>query len=167
MHQISSWKASSLSLAGCLTLCKSIVSTIPTYAMQTSLLLKKVCDTMDSLCRRFLWGAVDNNHKVHLVAWNKVCHQKTSSGLGLRYAKDVNLAFLSTLGWGLIHNHDELWVQVLRNHCKCGDDLIPRIYYGQNSSNLLKEIRSAWPIVEQNLGWKLRKGNSISLWDDR
>ena len=80
MHRLSSWKASSLSLAGRLTLCKSIVLAIPTYAMQTSLLPKKVCDSMDSLCRHFLWGVGDGNHKVHLVAWDKVCHPNTSSG---------------------------------------------------------------------------------------
>ena len=59
-----------------------------------------------------------------------MCRPKASGGLGFHHARDVNLAFLSKLGWGLIHTRDELWVQVLRSRDKCGDDLIPHIHYG-------------------------------------
>ena len=36
MKRLSAWKASSLSLAGRLTLCSSVVSAIPIYDMQTA-----------------------------------------------------------------------------------------------------------------------------------
>ena len=55
MHRLSSWKASSLSLAGRLTLCKSVILAIPSYLMQTTYPLSKVCDSIDKVCRNFLW----------------------------------------------------------------------------------------------------------------
>lgn len=56
MKRLSSWKASSLSLAGRVTLAKSVISAIPSYCMQTMLLPKGVCDVLDKLQRGFLWG---------------------------------------------------------------------------------------------------------------
>ena len=77
------------------------------------------------------------------------------------------MAFLSKFGWGLIHNHDGLWVQVLRSWYKCGSDLIPHIHRSQNSSNVWKGICASWHIVEHNLGLKLGDRQSISFWDAR
>ncbi|CAN1122260.1 hypothetical protein LINPERHAP2_LOCUS1265 [Linum perenne] len=41
--KLSSWKAKSLSLAGRVTLAQSVLSAIPAYAMQTSLLPNTTC----------------------------------------------------------------------------------------------------------------------------
>lgn len=48
-------------------------------------------------------------------------------GLGIRHAKYSIFAFMSKLGWGLIHNHDKLWVKVLRSKYQCGGDLNPLV----------------------------------------
>ena len=79
-----------------------------------------------------------------------MCQLKLVGGLGLRQARNVNLAFLSKLGWNLIHRRDELWVQALRSCYKCGSDLIPRMHATANSSHTWKSICAAWPMVTAN-----------------
>ena len=68
MQKLSTWKASSLSFAGLLVLCKSIISSMPTYAMQTSLLPSKIYEKMDNIYRHYLWGDTNERKKLHLVS---------------------------------------------------------------------------------------------------
>ena len=75
----------------------------------------KVCDSIDQICRSFLWGESVGKRKLRLVPWNQVCQNKQLGGLSLRHARNVNLAFMRKLGSGLIHKRDELWVQVLQS----------------------------------------------------
>ena len=157
MRRISAWKAKSLSLAGLLTLCSSILNATPTCDMQTTFLPSPVCNQIDSLCRHFLWGVVDQR-KVHLCRWDQVCHPKLSGGLGLRSASNYNLAFLAKIGWGLGNNSDELWARVLRSKYNCGSDLIPKIRLQTGCSNLWKGVCRAWNVVERNILWSTRDG---------
>ena len=71
---------------------------------------------------------------------------------------------MTKLGWNLIHNRDELWVKVLRSKYKCGDDLIPSVTIEPGASNLWKGIVAAWPMVENNLIWRLGNGQPILFW---
>ena len=71
----------------------------------------------------YICGECSGSHKLHLVTWDNVCRDKNAGGLGLQYARHLNLAFMSKLGWGLIHKRDELWVQVLRSRYRYGTDL--------------------------------------------
>lgn len=52
--RLSSWKASTLSLAGRVTLAKSVVAALPSYCMQTMLIPKGVCEILDQLQRNFV-----------------------------------------------------------------------------------------------------------------
>lgn len=72
---------------------------IPNYVMQTTLLPVKVCDAMDSMVCKFLWGDADDKKKLHLRAWDVLCKPKCSTGLGYRRFRDVNAALVTKLGW--------------------------------------------------------------------
>lgn len=56
-----------------------------------------------------------DKRKISLCKWDHVCKPKSLSGLRLRYASCTNLEFMATIGWGLIHNSNDLWVRVLRS----------------------------------------------------
>lgn len=57
MHgKLASWKTKTLSMAGHLTLLKSVVLTIPAYAMQNFILSRTIHEQIDRLASRFLWG---------------------------------------------------------------------------------------------------------------
>lgn len=72
-QQLSSWKARNLSLAGKVTLTKSVFQALPSYVMQTACLPSSVCEEVDKLCHGFIWGDTENQKRVHLVAWDDIC----------------------------------------------------------------------------------------------
>lgn len=92
--KLSNWKANSLSMAGRRVLVQSALATVPTYIMQPLALLVSTCNNIDRICRNFLWGHSDDTRKIHTINWNDVCQPQELGGLGLRQAKDFNLAFL-------------------------------------------------------------------------
>ena len=75
------------------------LSTIPNYAMQCESLLGKVTQSIDRLCRNFIWGSTDNKKKLHLISWKKITTEKKYGVLGLQSAKEKNVALLAKLNW--------------------------------------------------------------------
>lgn len=72
-----------------------------------------ICYRLDRLNRNFLWGHIrDTDKKVHLIGWDDVCKPKSVGGLGIRKAKDNNVANLAKLSWQVVNNNDLLWVKV-------------------------------------------------------
>ena len=166
MKRLSSWKASSLSLAGRLTLCKSVGGAIAIYPMQSTLLPSAVCLEVDKKVRSFLWGADSSNRKIHLCSWERICEPKNIGGLSLRNSQLMNWAFMQKVGWGLINDRDELWVQVIRSRYSCGNDIIPRISWRNGGSNLWKGVCKVWSDMQQNLGWRIGDGRTVRFWLD-
>ncbi|KAK9092662.1 hypothetical protein Syun_027573 [Stephania yunnanensis] len=56
-NRVLKWNPSRISLSFRSTLCKTSLSTIPLYTMQSTLLPKGTCKDIDKLFRRFLWGS--------------------------------------------------------------------------------------------------------------
>jgi hypothetical protein len=110
-------RAKTLSQAGRLTLIKSVVAALPSYAMSTFLLPSSFCFELDRTFKNFWWGfPAHKNKNLSLKAWDSLCMPKALGGLGLRKMKEVNLALISKLGWKLLTNFDSMWVAQL--HCK-------------------------------------------------
>ena len=81
---LSGWNASTLSLAGRITLAQSVLAAIPLYSMQTVMLPAAICNDIDVTCRRFIWGGSSNKNGVSLVNWDKACLPKSYGGLGFK-----------------------------------------------------------------------------------
>lgn len=75
-QRLSSWKARTLSFAGRVTRAKSVVQAMPTYVMQSCELPGGICDEVDKICRKFIWGDETDQRKIHLISWEKVCMPK-------------------------------------------------------------------------------------------
>jgi hypothetical protein len=88
----SSRKAKHLSLAGRVTLYKSVLAAIPLYSMQSSLILKSTCYEIKKICRSFIWGQKEDKNKIHLIWWNELCKPKLDGGIGIRKMHSVNEA---------------------------------------------------------------------------
>lgn len=55
MHQkLASWKSKNLSLAGRITLCKTVLAAVPLYPMQSSLILKSLCIDIERIRKDFM-----------------------------------------------------------------------------------------------------------------
>jgi hypothetical protein len=114
-RKLNGWKQQCLSLAGRITLAKSVISTIPYYHMQYAKIPKTICDEIDKIQRGFIWGDSDQGRKAHLISWDVCCLPKVDGGLGFRQTHKMNEAFLMKILWNLIKNPEDLWCRVLRS----------------------------------------------------
>lgn len=62
-HKLASWKGQFLSMAGRSVLIKSVLSTIPTYQMQSTLIPKGVLLEIDKISHQFFWNQHENSQK--------------------------------------------------------------------------------------------------------
>ncbi|CAN1132937.1 Putative ribonuclease H protein At1g65750 [Linum perenne] len=112
-QKLAGWKVGSLSMAGRVSLALFDLNSLPTYAMQTTLLPVEISNEIDRKIRSFIWDSKNGERKVHLVNWDTVCKPKSQGGLGLRSARELNQAFLMKLIWGMMKRPNDLWVQLL------------------------------------------------------
>lgn len=114
-NKLSSWDARQLSLAGRVNLAQSVLLSIPIYFMQTMMVPKGLCEEIEHIVWKFVWGSSRGSAKITLVSWDSVCQLKTHGGLGLRYLKDHDTSFMMKVGFNVKSNGDALWVWVLRS----------------------------------------------------
>ncbi|XP_019166674.1 PREDICTED: uncharacterized protein LOC109162425 [Ipomoea nil] len=164
--RLEGWRGKLLSFAGRVTLAKSVLGAIPTYSMQTAQLPKGVCNKLEMITRRFIWGGHGDERKVSLVKWDTVTKPKEVGGLGLRSLNSVNSAFMAKLGWRILTERDSLWAQVFRTKYGLGDGRwradVPRI-----ASNAWRGICSASGILDRGLTKVVRNGWGTRFWMDR
>lgn len=113
-----------------------------------------------------LWGDTIEERKVHTVSWQKICRPKEWGGLGLRSVRHINQTVLMKAGWQIMTGQEDLWVKSMRAKYRCGSDLIPKIKRNLNGSNFWIGVRNTWPVVEDNVAWRVGNGKSICWWKD-
>ena len=106
--KITSWGTKTLALTRRITLSKSVLTSIPLYSMQTTMLPTSICLEVDKLIKNFLWGNKLGIKKTHLVAWDKICADKKDGGIGLKKMMWSNEAFLMKLAYNLVKNKNSL-----------------------------------------------------------
>ncbi|KAH1065107.1 hypothetical protein J1N35_030094 [Gossypium stocksii] len=114
-NKLSSWDARQLSLASRVTLAQLVLLSIPSYFMQTVMVLKGLCDEIKRIVRKFVWGSTNGNAKVALISWDSVCQPKSHGGLSLRHLEDHNTSFMMKMGFNIVSNVNVLWVRVIRS----------------------------------------------------
>lgn len=114
--KLAGWKLKHLSLAGRNILIKSVALAVPIFVMQVFLLLVCLCDKLDRFMRRFLWGATAEAPRVLILrAWDNICASKLAGGLGIRRMWDMNIAFITKLGWKICIEPQKTWVKLIRS----------------------------------------------------
>ncbi|KAG7547784.1 Ribonuclease H domain [Arabidopsis suecica] len=167
--RLSGWKGRFLSMAGRLTLTKSVLSSIPVHTMSVISLPKSSLDRLDRISRDFLWGSTNEKRKQHLVAWTRVCTPKSDGGLGIRAAKDMNKALVSKVGWRLLKDATGLWARVLRSKYKVGDIHDHKWFMAKgNCSATWRSVSSGLrEVVAPGVNWVIGDGRTIRFWTDK
>ncbi|KAL4353303.1 hypothetical protein GQ457_06G005280 [Hibiscus cannabinus] len=164
--RLSGWAAQSLSLAGRITLAKSVLQSIPTYVMQATSLTKGICQEMEKLIRKFVWGGSDERTGIALLPWDTVQRIPAQGGLGFKDLHIQNKAFLVKIGYSLVTNNDRLWVQVLKS--KYGwNEVLPLDIKHSPCSRLWTGISNIWEALQECIRWEIRDGSSTDFWYDQ
>ncbi|CAN1126818.1 Putative ribonuclease H protein At1g65750 [Linum perenne] len=166
-RKLSGWTVKSLSLAGRVTLAHSVLSAIPAYVMQTSVIPVALCEEIDKRVRNFVWGSSNDTRKVHLVSWEKICENKDCGGLGLKMSKQLNRAYMLKLAFTFLQNPDALWVRVLQSKYfkEVGEALIP--CHKSAQSPIWRAICKEWPTMLQGSRAAIRNGKETMFWTTR
>lgn len=101
-------------MAGRVTLIKELVTSIPIYAMQTTLLPYKISHQIDKMSCNFLWGDTAHHQGCHTVKWETVTLPIEANGLEIPSTRHRNRAILMNQAWCLYTNPNMLWAQVLK-----------------------------------------------------
>ena len=123
--KLSTWKAKNLSLGGRVTLCKSVLGSIPLYFLSLFKAPVKVIDSIETLRRRFIWGINEQGrNKISWISWQKTIAPKNLGGLGIGSLQVANRALLCKWWWRMLNNDSDMWVKVIRSfHGLTGTDV--------------------------------------------
>ncbi|GJR67372.1 putative reverse transcriptase domain, reverse transcriptase zinc-binding domain protein [Tanacetum coccineum] len=83
-NHIGDWKNKSLSFAGRLQLCKSVISAMQVYWASILVIPKGITSDIQQLTCGFLWCNGDYKRGKVKVAWESICLPKSEGGHGLR-----------------------------------------------------------------------------------
>ncbi|KAE8703862.1 hypothetical protein F3Y22_tig00110462pilonHSYRG00231 [Hibiscus syriacus] len=139
--RLTGYAARTLSFTGRLTLAKSVLLSIPTCTMQSCMLPLSICDEIERIVRRFIWGGSSSSTSISLVNWNTVCQPRICGGLGIRHAKDQNVAFLRKIYHALVQSRS-------------------------NSSPFWRSLASIWQVYLSNVAWPVGDDKTINFWVD-
>ncbi|XP_056698474.1 uncharacterized protein [Spinacia oleracea] len=100
-----------MSFAGRLTLVNSVLMTLQTYWSRIMVLPKGVYNTINTICRNFLWKGTADATGPGKVAWGSICKSKKEGGLGLTNLKLWNIAAMGNHVWMVATKKDNMWVR--------------------------------------------------------
>lgn len=111
--RLSGWKSRFLSFGGRLVLLKSVLSSLPVYALSFFKAPSGILSSIESIFKKIFWGGSEDNRKIPWISWNTICLQKEQGGLGVRRLREFNLALLGKWCWRLLVDRGGLWYRVL------------------------------------------------------
>lgn len=164
--RLAGWKAKTLSLAGRKILAKAVLSSIPYYTMQSTLLPKGVTRKIEQLIRSFLWDSSPDSKKSHLVNCDVITKSLDNGGLGFRKLDAMNEAFHNKLGWRILQDENSLWVQVLKSKYAFSANDCSSWHSKSNMSNVWKGILKTVPNLLQSVKKIVRNGHSTQFWNE-
>ncbi|PKU65728.1 Putative ribonuclease H protein [Dendrobium catenatum] len=83
MKKLNSWGSKFLSLAGKITLVKTVILSIPSFYTTVSIIPKSILEEIEKLCRSFIWNKNNNGQGLNYINWNKICEPVDHGGRGL------------------------------------------------------------------------------------
>ncbi|CAJ2642053.1 unnamed protein product [Trifolium pratense] len=112
-NRLSGWKSRFLSFSGRLVLIKSVLTSLPVYALSFFKAPSGIISSIESLLIKFFWGGCEDFRKTAWVNWKTICLRREYGGLGVRQLREFNLALLGKWCWRMLVDREGLWFRVL------------------------------------------------------
>ncbi|XP_057863868.1 uncharacterized mitochondrial protein AtMg00310-like [Cryptomeria japonica] len=118
--------------------------------------------------RKFFWNGANEQEKIPLLAWDKICQAKVRGGVGLRDWQKMNYALGAKLVWNIYSNPHQMWVKVLRTKYldSAEDHRIVTIRNPSKGSAIWNFILECRKVVTDHLTWQVGNGAEAKLWED-
>ncbi|XP_020592251.1 uncharacterized protein LOC110032829 [Phalaenopsis equestris] len=146
---------------GRITLLKSILTSIPSYALQMFTMEKGTHIRLGRIFNKFLWAG--QKKQFHWLAWNKLCKPLSAGGLGFKdfqHLRTINLCKL----WINFRAQDSLWALFMKGkYCRTVHSTMTQKKMGDSRLwTKLMEIRNK---AEDLFIWELGEGQ-VNFWLD-
>ncbi|KAL0903270.1 hypothetical protein M5K25_027637 [Dendrobium thyrsiflorum] len=102
------WGNIFISMAGRITLIKSVFLSIPLFVSSHSLVPLGILKEFDKACRNYIWNKHDGSHGLHFVSWEILCKPKVYGGFGLFSAVSRVGPLRARFSWNLLENPNSL-----------------------------------------------------------
>lgn len=159
--KISSWDGKWVSKSGKVTLIKSVVQALPTFAMNVFLLPLEISKDIERSLSKF-WWSTSQDSKITWMCWDRLTVHKDAGGLGFRNFRDFNLAMLGKQCWRLLTNPDSL-VSRLYKARYYGDADFLNSKLGGSPSFIWRSILAARDVILKGVRWRVGAGKGISI----
>ncbi|CAJ2656620.1 unnamed protein product [Trifolium pratense] len=112
-NRLSGWRSRFLSFGGRLVLLKSVLISLPVYALSFFKAPSGTISSIESILINFFWGGSEDFRKISWINWKSICLRKEYGGLGVRQLREFNLALLGKWCWRMLVDREGLWFRVL------------------------------------------------------
>ncbi|XP_019179245.1 PREDICTED: uncharacterized protein LOC109174463 [Ipomoea nil] len=164
--RVMQWGNRFLSRGGREVLLKTVLQSLPNYAMNVFLLPLSLCDEIEKTMNSFWWGCERRERGgIRWSKWSDLCVPKKFGGMGFRRVREMNLAMLGKQGWNFLTKPDALVTRVFkaRYFPKCSFLEAKR---GSNPSFVWSSIWESQTMVGKGVRWRVGNGESIRVWGD-
>ncbi|KAJ3701003.1 hypothetical protein LUZ61_004708 [Rhynchospora tenuis] len=158
--KLTGWKAHMLSHAGRLVLIKSVLMSMPVYAMSLELLPKHILNQINSLLAKFFWGKTGSEKYMSFIAWKKICKPLEEGGLGVKNLGLFGEALFLKLVWQLMADENKLWVQI------CKAKYFPIVGFwrakkNSGSSRMWGQVLNLRHFFKEQVQWRIGDGEKV------
>ncbi|XP_031107295.1 uncharacterized protein LOC116011981 [Ipomoea triloba] len=159
------WGNRFLSRGGREVLLKTVLQSIPNYAMNVFLFPRGLCDEIEKLMNSFWWGCENSRSGIRWSTWADLCRPKVFGGMGFRRVREMNIAMLGKQGWKFLYEPDALVSRVFKAR------YFPRCSFleansGSNPSFVWSNIRETQGLVREGVRWRIGDGERVRVWGD-
>ena len=133
--------------------------------MQTLWFPTGVCEKIDQMTRSFIWKGASDSRSFNLVNWETITCPKRNGGLGIRRARETNIALLGKIIWRILTSEGSFWGAILA-HKYFGGHILDQFQVNNSCSYFWHGIVKAWNVLKDGFSWQLGPGNS-SFWYDK
>ncbi|XP_030502854.2 uncharacterized protein LOC115718027 [Cannabis sativa] len=161
--RVNSWDGKVLSRAGKEILLKTVVQSLPTYAMSVFLLTKSTCLEIEKEMARFWWKTSSSKGRgITWMSWDRMCATKSEGGLGFRSLYDFNLAMLAKQGWRLLCKPDFLAGKIYKARYYPHSDFLTA-ELGNNPSFVWRSIWSSQDLLRSGIQRTIGSGTNVNI----